>query len=273
MFEQQRSFTPIGNTEDDNNYPILMQTGLIREDGLVVAIPVDDYNKITEHFDSIDDSLTDLEEKIGIINEGEFLPSLLEWLWDNKEVNKESLQQEILSMKGQHNEQQAYGNMFGGILSSVGNIFIPEIKLPDYVDIKAVIVEPYITLKTCIHTIVDGVHKKQEFIIQRHIGYPPATYNQPVLNNVWGVATLEDVKEYCDQIIEWKQREIADDDYWIVRNKTIQQAYTEMVGTIEQWLVILKTCLHYDINPYAYWISPEGVVPEEYQSILNKEGR
>ncbi len=423
MFEP-KVYIGIGNTGDDNEYPILHdKDGDTFQDRYKVGIPMDDYNAITAHFDSIDDRLHEMEQSLGIKSESwfsdetveewwkqlsieemliikerwgyqamlctdvkehrdmyakEHKPSVIEWLYSNKGISdylhsrdgvaertkeylqvisdprpeekfnaeysstwlkdfgsndvpewglsyqpedvhwklmspevKESnrrfgifkaneMQQKyynygILIHEGNESKPDGcelvgipntFGNPFGsllGDLGSVGDIFTPEIKLPDTVDIKTVIGSDYLNLTTWIHSIVDGVHREQQFTVQKHIGSPPPTFQQPVLNNPWEGASMDDVIDYCDKIILWKQREIDVDEYWIQRNKIIQQAHTEALVEIEACLKNGKIYVRetfgtgygqgekltgYDINPWAYWVSPEASVRPVFQNLL-----
>lgn len=360
MFEP-KVFIPIGNTGDDNNYPILHdKDGDEFNDRYKVGIPMQDYIDITKHFDSIDERLTEMEEMV-VENEFDNKPSLIEWLYSNKgisdylqnrnEFNAESnstwlkdfskndvpewglsyrpddaphfnvimspevkesnkrfgifkaneMQQKyynygILIHEGNETNEDC-GCFFPqdqtmdyllGSLGSVGDIFTPMLKLPDTVDIKAVIGSDYLRLTTWIHSIVDGVHREQQFTVQKWIGLPPVAFKQPrstvlVGDDPWVSSTLDEVIEYCNEIKDWKQREKDIEEYWIQRNKTIQQAHTEALVEIEACIENGKLyareafgtgygqgekLVKYDINPWAYWVSPEASVRPVFQSLL-----
>ena len=53
----------IGKTGDSNNYPILLNEGSRK---IIVGVPVDDYQEMTNHLDVIDDKLTQLENIVEV---------------------------------------------------------------------------------------------------------------------------------------------------------------------------------------------------------------
>ena len=116
------------------------------------------------------------------------------------------------------------------------NEWTPELKLPDSVKFDIKINEPWIELKTWLHTRIDGVHEEQEFRVNRYIGIPPLKTNIPKLGNTWYDAEYKDVCKYCNDMVDWKKREEGCDNYWIERNRIITKAHTEMLDSLEEWI-------------------------------------
>ena len=265
-FFNHLKFKKIGCTGDGNNYPLFVgeKSGY---KGVIVGIPVDDYQVITEHLNTIDKKLSRLEDSID----------------KNKGGHTIIIKAEDGTLsKVQAESQEEYMKKLSGLSIDKKYQWVDD---QDEIDFSVTTSDGSVIIETYIHTVLYGEHRAQRCNYIYNIGMEPPPLVEPSSITILDMEE-DEIDKYVNRVRDWRKRgeEIkAWSDY---KNKVISEAKDAIKVDIDvcvdrQEMIVPKLGLHdildgYDIimiNPFVFWVSPDERVPDKYRGALKNESR
>ena len=247
-------YTQYGNTVDSNGYPVLSDDG---SGDWIVGLPVDDYIAVNKHFNDLDEKLSAMEKKLGIEPDDGLCDC------DRCECEGKRIQSGREAMAS---------------LDWMDAMFTRKPELPDYASFETIKCEPYVKIKTYLHTIINGEHQEMLYREEIYIGNKPSELLQPEHESILTMSPAE-IDEYVQEVVAWQTREKDIKDYYEMRDIKIDQAKDIMTvcieGQIKTGRLFVANHLYqlseYTINPFAVWIAPEKDIPNKFAYMLSDD--